>query len=98
MIQELHFWDLTREGEDPDRQLDTPSIPLPYLQIRRSCSEFQAPSYLLGRDHDFARVSVLPRTLLVNHVKTTGLLINFNYDHLASTCLNPIPYTGTCMM
>lgn len=56
-------------------------------------SEFQAPSYLLRRDNEFARLSVLPRTLLVIHFETAGLLINFNYNHLASTCLNPTPCT-----
>lgn len=70
--------------------------PAPPNKKKLPFSEFQAPRYLLSRDNEFARISVLPRTLLVIHFKRTGLLINFNHSHLASTCLNPTPYTGTC--
>ena len=38
---------------------------------------------------------MLPRTLLVLHFETAGLLINFNYNHLASTCLNLTSYSKT---
>ena len=38
---------------------------------------------------------MLHRTLLVLHFETSGLLINFNYNHLASTCLNLTSYSKT---
>ena len=38
---------------------------------------------------------MLHRTLLVLHFETAGLLINFNYNHLASTCLNLTSYSKT---
>ena len=51
---------------------------------------------LITRERDeFARIPVLPRTLRVLLFETAGLLINFNYNHLASTCLNLTSYSKT---
>lgn len=37
-----------------------------------------------------------PHTLLVTHLRA-ALLINFNYNHSASTCLNLALYQGTSL-
>ncbi|ELW48443.1 hypothetical protein TREES_T100016284 [Tupaia chinensis] len=76
-----YFWDLTQQGDNPDRPGELP------------CREFQEPSHFLSGENDFVPVSVLARALLVTQCQTTGLWINFNDNRSASTCLNPAPYT-----
>lgn len=89
------FWDLTRPGDNPVHQTG----PHPYPPAPDRMQPWRVPSteffffFFLGRGNDLEpRAPPHPTGYTL---KTAALLINFNYNHSASTCLNLALYPRT---